>query len=121
MLFVVGIPLFYMESTIGQSLQRGPIKAWHRICPNLWGIGLSGVVLSVLIRVYYNVLIGWIILYFFRSFQEPLPWSTCDGYHVNPKYGDNIDFLTSVAENSSNYPEILSCVNDSAKSVVGLM
>lgn len=27
--------------------------------------------------LYYNVIIGWSIFYFFKSFQYPLPWSEC--------------------------------------------
>lgn len=27
--------------------------------------------------LYYNVIIGWSIFYFFQSFQYPLPWAEC--------------------------------------------
>ncbi len=114
MLFIVGIPLFYLESTLGQSLQRGPIKVWYKICPNLWGIGLAGVIVTTIIRIYYNIIIGWVLLYFFHSFQNPLPWSECGGYHVQPKYEDNFHFLNS-SVNRSDYRELLSCVNDSTR------
>ena len=83
MLFVVGIPLFYLETLIGQSLQKGPILAWFKICPNLWGIGLAAIIVTVYISLYYNIIISWVILYFFRSFQSPLPWAKCCGYVVN--------------------------------------
>lgn len=29
------------------------------------------------VGLYYNVIIGWSIFYFFQSFQYPLPWSEC--------------------------------------------
>lgn len=29
------------------------------------------------VGLYYNVIIGWSIFYFFQSFQYPLPWSDC--------------------------------------------
>ncbi|KAH0618727.1 hypothetical protein JD844_018172 [Phrynosoma platyrhinos] len=29
------------------------------------------------VGLYYNVIIGWSIFYFFKSFQYPLPWSEC--------------------------------------------
>ena len=113
-LFIVGIPLFYMESTLGQTLQRGPVRAWYKICPNLWGIGLAGVVTTMTIRVYYNVILGWVLLYFFQSFQDPLPWSECGGYHVKTNYEDNKEFLMSKI-NDSNYPDLVSCINDSTR------
>lgn len=32
---------------------------------------------SFLVSLYYNTIIAWVMWYFFNSFQEPLPWSTC--------------------------------------------
>ena len=32
-LLLGGIPLFFMELSIGQILQAGPIKAWEKISP----------------------------------------------------------------------------------------
>lgn len=32
---------------------------------------------SLLVGLYYNTLIAWILWYFFNSFQDPLPWSDC--------------------------------------------
>lgn len=32
---------------------------------------------SLLIGLYYNTLIAWILWYFFNSFQDPLPWTQC--------------------------------------------
>ena len=113
MLLIVGIPLFYLETTLGQTLQKGPILAWYKICPNLWGIGLASAVVSVLISIYYNVIISWVILYFFNSFQDPLPWSKC--------FGTTIDSINSTDDyladriNNSNFADYVSCLNDSTR------
>ena len=32
---------------------------------------------SLLISLYYNTIIAWILWYLFNSFQDPLPWSQC--------------------------------------------
>lgn len=32
---------------------------------------------SFLVGLYYNTIIAWVMWYFFNSFQEPLPWSSC--------------------------------------------
>lgn len=32
---------------------------------------------SFLVGLYYNAIIAWVMWYFFNSFQDPLPWSTC--------------------------------------------
>ena len=107
MLFVVGIPLFYLESLLGQALQKGPILAWYKLCPNLWGIGLSAIVVTVYISLYYNIIISWVILYFFNSFQDPLPWAKCNGQTINR----SSDFYF----NHINETDYASCVNDSTR------
>lgn len=39
--------------------------------------GVSSMVVSFLVSVFYNVLLAWVLWYFFHSFQDPLPWSQC--------------------------------------------
>ncbi|XP_031560123.1 sodium-dependent neutral amino acid transporter B(0)AT3-like isoform X2 [Actinia tenebrosa] len=76
-LVVMGIPLFFLELAIGQSIRKGSIGVWNHIHPYLGGVGIASVVLSLLISTYYNVLLGWCFYYMFASFQSPLPYSSC--------------------------------------------
>lgn len=76
-LFLLGIPLFFLELAIGQSVRQGPIGVWKAIHPYLGGIGLASVVVCLLISMYYNMIIGWCFYYLFVSFQDPLPYSSC--------------------------------------------
>ena len=122
MLFMVGIPLFYLETLIGQTLQKGPILAWFKICPNLWGIGLAAVVVTVYISLYYNVIMSWVILYFFRSFQDPLPWAKCCGVLVNILNKTMDSVYLHAHENGSMcggsftpYSDLVACFNDSTR------
>lgn len=39
--------------------------------------GIASMLVSLLIGLYYNTLIAWIMWYFFNSFQDPLPWTSC--------------------------------------------
>lgn len=32
---------------------------------------------SILVSLYYNTVLTWVMWYFINSFQEPLPWSVC--------------------------------------------
>lgn len=32
---------------------------------------------SLLVGLYYNTLVAWILWYLFNSFQDPLPWTQC--------------------------------------------
>ncbi|KAK6473404.1 sodium- and chloride-dependent GABA transporter ine-like isoform X1 [Huso huso] len=78
MLVLVGIPLLYMELTLGQYLQLGPIHALAKVCPLLKGVGLATVAISFIMCSYYNVVITWALYYLFSSFQSPLPWQSCN-------------------------------------------
>ncbi|XP_049586453.2 sodium- and chloride-dependent transporter XTRP3A-like [Syngnathus scovelli] len=77
MLFIVGVPLFYMEIAVGQKMRLGSIGAWSAINPYLGGVGLASVVASVYLCLYYNIINAWSFWYLFNSFQSVLPWSDC--------------------------------------------
>ncbi|XP_075068797.1 sodium-dependent neutral amino acid transporter B(0)AT1 [Mixophyes fleayi] len=72
-----GIPLLHLEFAIGQRLRSGTIGVWSSIHPTLKGVGIASMFVSFLVGLYYNTIIAWVMWYFFNSFQEPLPWSTC--------------------------------------------
>ena len=38
MLFIAGIPLFFMELALGQFNRKGAITCWGRICPLFEGM-----------------------------------------------------------------------------------
>ncbi|KAJ8370212.1 hypothetical protein SKAU_G00102400 [Synaphobranchus kaupii] len=77
LLLLIGIPLFFLELAVGQRIRRGSIGVWNYVCPRLGGIGASSLMVCGFVGLYYNVIIGWSIFYFFQSFQYPLPWSEC--------------------------------------------
>uniref|UniRef100_A0A8C6U8D9 Transporter n=1 Tax=Neogobius melanostomus TaxID=47308 RepID=A0A8C6U8D9_9GOBI len=77
MLFLEGMPLFYLELAIGQKMRQGSIGAWSSISPYLGGVGIASVLISLYYCLYYNILNGWSFWYLFHSFQAVLPWSTC--------------------------------------------
>ena len=76
-LVLLGIPLFYLELSIGQSLRRGSLGVWNAISPYLGGVGIASVIVSFLVGVYYNMIIAWCFYYLFASWQNPLPYSKC--------------------------------------------
>uniref|UniRef100_A0A8C3VF18 Transporter n=1 Tax=Catagonus wagneri TaxID=51154 RepID=A0A8C3VF18_9CETA len=72
-----GIPLFHVELAIGQRLRRGSVGVWRAISPYLGGVGLVCFTVSLLVSLYYNTVLAWVLWYLLNSFQHPLPWSTC--------------------------------------------
>ncbi|KAF1381408.1 hypothetical protein PFLUV_G00153630 [Perca fluviatilis] len=77
LLVVEGMPLLLLEFAIGQRLRKGSVGVWRAISPYLTGIGVASMLVSLLIGLYYNTLIAWILWYLFNSFQDPLPWTQC--------------------------------------------
>lgn len=45
--------------------------------PYLGGIGISSAIVSFIVALYYNTIIGWCLIYFLHSFENPLPWAEC--------------------------------------------
>uniref|UniRef100_A0AAR2M230 Transporter n=1 Tax=Pygocentrus nattereri TaxID=42514 RepID=A0AAR2M230_PYGNA len=79
MLSVAGLPLFFMESSLGQFCSQGPINVWKAV-PIFQGVGITMMLVSTFVSIYYNVIIAYSIYYLFASFQEPLPWSDCSNW-----------------------------------------
>ncbi|XP_045173767.2 sodium-dependent proline transporter-like [Mercenaria mercenaria] len=77
MVIVCGIPLYFLEYSIGKFAGRGPYRIWD-ISPLFRGVGIT---VSVGYGVYmvgssiFRCWIGQCILY---AFQDPIPWSHCD-------------------------------------------
>ena len=75
MMVIEGIPLFYIEFAIGQRFRRSAPGAWARIHPALKGIGISCIVISILMCIYYVCVIAWSFFYLFVSMAKTLPWT----------------------------------------------
>ncbi|XP_071959385.1 sodium-dependent noradrenaline transporter-like [Antedon mediterranea] len=71
-----GMPLLYMEMSIGQYHREGAISLW-KICPLFEGVGWAVVLIAFYVAFYYNVIIGWSIFYLIASFSKDLPWIGC--------------------------------------------
>ena len=77
MLIFEGIPLLYLELSVGQRLKKGSLVAWSTISPYMGGIGLASVVICIFTGSYYSIVIAWCLYYLFNSFRRDLPWSKC--------------------------------------------
>ncbi|KAG7454302.1 hypothetical protein MATL_G00258150 [Megalops atlanticus] len=77
-LFTCGIPVFFLETSLGQFTSEGGITCWRKISPLFEGIGYATQVIVALLNVYYIIVLAWGIFYLSFSFSWDLPWSSCN-------------------------------------------
>ncbi|XP_038128045.1 sodium- and chloride-dependent GABA transporter 3-like [Cyprinodon tularosa] len=78
MLLCCGIPIFFLEVSLGQSTRQGGITCWRKLCPLFEGLGYSSVIIILYTSTYYIVILAWTFFYLFSSFQTVLPWASCN-------------------------------------------
>ncbi|XP_045686542.1 sodium- and chloride-dependent GABA transporter 2 isoform X5 [Phyllostomus hastatus] len=76
-LFTCGIPIFLLETALGQYTSQGSVTAWRKICPIFEGIGYASQMILMLLNTYYIVVLAWALFYLFSSFTIDLPWGSC--------------------------------------------
>jgi len=79
LLLLVGKPMYYMETALGQFARLSPLQVW-RCAPIATGVGVGMIILSTIVAIYYNVIMAYSIIYVgasFRGISEELPWSYC--------------------------------------------
>ncbi|XP_035491134.2 sodium- and chloride-dependent GABA transporter 2 [Scophthalmus maximus] len=74
---VCGIPLFLLETAMGQYTQEGFITCWMKLCPLAQGIGY-GYFMMKLYDFCYVLVQVWALFYLVFSFRSKLPWASCD-------------------------------------------
>lgn len=78
LLVLVGKPMYFMEAALGQFGQTGPLAIWLEMLPCAVGVGVAMVVISLIVAIYYNVIMAYCLFYLFSSFNKVLPWTVCD-------------------------------------------
>ncbi|XP_067651324.1 sodium- and chloride-dependent glycine transporter 2-like isoform X3 [Haliotis asinina] len=82
-LVLIGLPLFFLELSIGQFSGSGAMHVWS-ICPLLKGLGFVMSTASFICSFYFNLIIAWVLYYLAMSFYPVLPWTTCSNWWNTP-------------------------------------
>ncbi|XP_075992038.1 sodium- and chloride-dependent glycine transporter 1-like [Anticarsia gemmatalis] len=96
-LFICGIPLVYLETTLGQFASAGCISVFN-INPLLKGAGYAAIVMNVIAITYFAAIMSYPILYIYHSMSSPLPWQNCGNSWNTDKCTEirgNLSFFTS--------------------------
>ncbi|KAI6195345.1 Sodium-and chloride-dependent creatine transporter 1 [Aphelenchoides besseyi] len=82
--FIFGaVPVFLMEVSVGQYLQRGAMEMWS-LCPIFTGVGIGSMVISAMCIWYFCVIVSWAMHYLIASCQTTFPWENCDNSWNDP-------------------------------------
>ncbi|KAM9824348.1 LOW QUALITY PROTEIN: sodium- and chloride-dependent GABA transporter 2-like [Neosynchiropus ocellatus] len=77
-LFTCGVPVFFLETALGQYTSEGGITCWRKISPLFEGLGYGTQVIVTLLNFYYIIVLAWGIFYLSFSFSWDLAWSSCN-------------------------------------------
>lgn len=103
MMVIVGVPLFFMEASIGQFASSGPMTCW-KFAPLFKGVGISMVMVSAMTAIYYNTVLAWSFYYMFASFTSELPWSNCNNDWNGVYCRDKLPLMDCTAGTQIKYP-----------------
>jgi SNF family Na+-dependent transporter len=76
-LILIGVPMMYLEMSIGQYFRVGNISLWSKVNPYMKGIGYASLLVVSYITLYYTTIIAYSVYYLLASFRSELPWSNC--------------------------------------------
>ncbi|XP_077534441.1 sodium- and chloride-dependent glycine transporter 2-like [Haemaphysalis longicornis] len=77
LMLVVGRPMYYLELIMGQFASSAQARSFGGF-PLAVGVGWAMVYACAFISLYYNVILGYALLYLAYSFSNRLPWQSCD-------------------------------------------
>jgi len=117
-MLVCGIPLFFLEVSVGQYLGVGGMSVVGQLAPIFKGVGFSAIMMVFLENVYYIIVVAWTIFYLVQTFTDlpSLPWSDCikgNGTWANEKcwspdsgvpFKESLPFLNGYMKNESESP-----------------
>ncbi|XP_062314418.1 sodium- and chloride-dependent creatine transporter 1 isoform X1 [Osmerus eperlanus] len=107
--FIGGIPVFFLEIALGQFMKQGGVSAWN-IAPLFKGLGLASMVIVFFCNTYYIMILVWGLYFLLHSFADPLPWATCGHAWNTPNC--TLDFRRACHNHSTSPAAALSSTAD---------
>lgn len=77
MLLLCGVPLYLLETSLGQFSSLSAISIFKTLAPALKGCGYAMLFVNFIVTMQYNLLISYPILFLWECFKTAIPWKTC--------------------------------------------
>ncbi|XP_037798606.1 sodium- and chloride-dependent glycine transporter 2-like [Penaeus monodon] len=101
MLVLVALPLFLLESAIGQFSSSSCIGIFSA-CPVFRGAGIAATIVNFLQTGYYTTLVAYPLLFIYHSLRRELPWTSCDNdWNTEHCTRTRADFVENKTENGT--------------------
>ncbi|CAL4059434.1 unnamed protein product [Meganyctiphanes norvegica] len=85
MLLLIGIPVYFVEISLGQYVSQGPTYVFTHIAPIARGLGWGMLWLSFLTSIYYTLMIAWVLYYLYSATNlQGFPWDHCTNEFNTP-------------------------------------
>ncbi|BDZ61304.1 hypothetical protein GCM10025873_10950 [Demequina sediminis] len=100
-LLTAGIPILFLENAIGHRFRGSAPLAMRRVARRAEGVGWFHVAICFVIGLYYTVIIGWAVSYFFFSFnldyaEDPATFFARDFLQLGEPGTVSLTFVPSV-------------------------
>ncbi|XP_072230715.1 sodium- and chloride-dependent GABA transporter 2-like [Leuresthes tenuis] len=105
-IFTCGIPLFFLETALGQYTSQGGITCWSKICPLFQGMGYASHLIIMVSATSYIMILTWAFFYLFLSFNADLPWASCGNYWNTDSCFDNNQNLSIKSRLNTTLPVV---------------
>ncbi|KAK3879275.1 hypothetical protein Pcinc_016148 [Petrolisthes cinctipes] len=115
MVLMLGVPLFFLESAMGQFTSSGCITVFNA-APLFKGTGYAMIIMSLIGSFYYTMVIAYPLVFIYNSMTSKLPWTSCDNYWNTERcYSGLIDassqWNSSYDDDYNSYPLFFNDVN----------
>lgn len=87
-MLIIGIPMVYLEFTVGQFTSCGPLTSWKMV-RIVKGIGISVNIANSLLVLFYNMIIAYSLYFLILSLTSELPWQKCNPEWASPNCVDD--------------------------------
>eukprot|EP00798_Chlamydomonas_sp_ICE-L_P022541 gene22541-29667_t len=108
-LFFIGIPLLFLELSVGYYYKTGDVGSFGKINVHLRGVGLGSVLCGFIVTTYYCPLLAWVVRMFFYTFSVHAGWRNAIGSEASDWFFDTVVGLGTVSD--SQAPTTMQWVN----------